>query len=174
MRKKSTSITFVRFGHALQRPTLFWVACFGNVLTALSSSDMESLWDFSHIDKRSAPPMPYKLELKAWVYHYYTGASPHGFILMPWAQAYKAWEGRFSCRYGITLKVFPCVVVVHSCLEGMGGALLLSMWDCTQSLPMSLKNKTLWACPKADKLLMWAWNKNPPHKPVYKQVNNWD
>ena len=49
----------------LQRPTLFWVACFGNVLTALSSSDMESLWDLSHIDKRSAPPMPYKLELKA-------------------------------------------------------------------------------------------------------------
>ena len=72
MRKKSTSITFVRFGYALQRPSLFWVACFGNVLTALSSSDMESLWDLSHIDKRSAPPMPYKLELKAWVYHYYT------------------------------------------------------------------------------------------------------
>ena len=41
-----------------------------NVYLALSSSDMGSLWDLSHIDKRSAPPMPYKLELKAWVYPY--------------------------------------------------------------------------------------------------------
>ena len=65
MGEESTSIMFVRSGHALQRSTLFWVACFGDVLTALSSSDMESLWDLSHIDKWSAPSMPYKLELKA-------------------------------------------------------------------------------------------------------------
>ena len=46
----------------------------------------------------------------------------------------------------------------------MGGVLLLSMWDYTQSLPMSLENKTVRACPKADKLLVRAENKNRLHK----------
>ena len=39
----------------------------------------------------------------------------------------------------------------------MSGALLLPMWDYTQSLPiLILKNKTMWAwLPKADKQLVW-------------------
>ena len=37
--KNPPSIMFVLFGHVLQRSTL-WVACFGNVFTALLSSDM--------------------------------------------------------------------------------------------------------------------------------------
>ena len=38
----------------------------------LFSSDMGRLWVQSHIDKKSAPLMPYKYLAQAWVYHYHT------------------------------------------------------------------------------------------------------
>ena len=86
----------------------------------------------SHIGERRLPHVPYKLELKTHVYHYYMGFSsrppisrycplwlmPHGFV-----QAYKAHVG---------------VVVVHMCLELK---LIRHMWEA--SLPDVGLNKSV-------------------------------
>ena len=55
-----------------------------------------SLWILSHIGKKCAPRMPYKLLGKGMVYHYNTCL-----------RAYKACVGRISCRCGTESKGFP-------------------------------------------------------------------
>ena len=69
MGKKSTSIMFAHFGHACNVRPFGWHAS-QRLHDFVLKWHGKSFWDLSHIDKRSAPPMPYKLELKAWVYPY--------------------------------------------------------------------------------------------------------
>ena len=118
--------------------------------------------------------------------------------LMVVPSTYKTWVGRFSSRCGTALKVFLCCLRtnragfcgVHSCLcqtlirhewgasfANVGrffcqcGALLLPMWNCTQSLPILLENKTVrvWL-PKADKQACgWPWTKSSPTRDIFKK-----
>ena len=82
--------------------------------TVLFSSDMSfllgfdpflgSLWILSHIDKKCAPRMPYKLMSKGMVYHYSHMCASGTPCLCP--RAYKACMGRISCRCGTESKSF--------------------------------------------------------------------
>ena len=84
MGKKSISIMFAHFGHACNVWPFGWHASQRPHDSVLKWHG-KSFWDLSHSC----------LELKLIRY---------GWGAMPWAQAYKVWVGRFSCRCGTSLK----------------------------------------------------------------------
>ena len=112
-----------------------------------------SLWILSHIGKKCAPRMPYKLLGKGMVYHYYMpykllgkGMVYHYYTCGSGTpchcpRAYKAYVGRISCRCGTKV----------SSPEGEN-----------PDLPRRLKTKTLRAWLPKETISLQGLEQNPP------------